>query len=34
MPVIISEPLTLLQRGAESLNIEEYLVQKAAKTPD
>jgi hypothetical protein len=26
MPVIISEPLTLLQRGAESLNIEEYLV--------
>ncbi len=34
MPVIISEPLTLLQRGAESLNLEEHLVQKAAKTPD
>jgi oxysterol-binding protein 1 len=34
LPVILSEPLSTLQKCAESLNIQEHLIAKAAQNPD
>jgi len=34
LPVILSEPLSTLQKCAEAVNIQEDIAQKAAKTDD
>jgi len=34
LPVILSEPLSSLQKACESTNVQEHMMQTAAKTPD